>query len=168
MTVYDTLNSLIEPVCNELGYDVVRIQLTGGERRKLLQIMIERHDLKNLTVDDCEKVSRALSPILDEKDPIESNYSLEVSSPGIDRPLIKLADFDRFKGFEAKIETTLPVNGRKRFVGRLAGTEQDNVLINFEGAVLTINHGQIAKSKLVLTDELIEKTLNEEGNENGK
>lgn len=155
MALYETLNDLIAPVCDDLGYDIVRILLSGSERRKSLQIMIERKDRTPLTVDDCATVSRALSPVLDEKDPIESNYTLEVSSPGIDRPLVKLDDYNRFKGFEAKVESSAPINGRKRFQGKLLGTEGENVLVEFDGAPVSIPFADVAKAKLVLTDELI-------------
>ncbi|MCQ2915013.1 MAG: ribosome maturation factor RimP [Alphaproteobacteria bacterium] len=159
MTTTNALNELIEPVCVKMGYDVVRILLSGGERRKNLQVMIERKDRKNLTVEDCEVVSRALSPILDEADPIEGNYSLEVSSPGIDRPLVKKADFERFKGDEAKIETSDPIDGRKRFNGELLGVEEDDVLINFEGNTVRIPYLMVAKAKLILTDKLLKKAM---------
>lgn len=158
----ETLNDLITPICEDLGYDVVRILLTGGEKRKSLQIMIERKDRKNLTVDDCAKVSRGLSPMLEEKDPISGNYSLEVSSPGIDRPLIKLDDYDRFKGFEAKVECSSLVNGRKRYNGRLQGIDGENIIIEFEGENVTLPFSEIAKAKLVLTDDLIAASLDTE------
>ena len=155
MALNETLNELIEPICDEMGYDLVRLQLQGGNSRKVLQIMAERKDRKAMTVDDCADLSRAISPVLDEKDPIEDNYTLEVSSPGIDRPLIKLDDFDRFKGFEAKVEALFLINGRKRFSGRLQGIDGSYVVLLFEGDDVRIPFDQIAKAKLVLTDELL-------------
>ncbi len=155
MTLNETLNELIAPICDKLGYDVVRLQMQGGNSRKVLQIMAERKDRRAMTVDDCAELSRAISPVLDEKDPIEDNYTLEVSSPGIDRPLVRLADFDRFKGFEAKIECLDTVNGRKRFQGRLQGVDGDRVVLTFDGADLRLPFDRIAKSKLVLTDDLL-------------
>ena len=155
MALNETLNELIEPICDEMGYDLVRLQLQGGNSRKVLQIMAERKDRKAMTVDDCADLSRAISPVLDEKDPIEDNYTLEVSSPGIDRPLIKLDDFDRFKGFEAKVEALSLINGRKRFSGRLQGIDGSEVVLLFEGDDVRIPFDQIAKAKLVLTDELL-------------
>ncbi len=155
MALNETLNELIEPICDEMGYDLVRLQLQGGNSRKVLQIMAERKDRKAMTVDDCADLSRAISPVLDEKDPIEDNYTLEVSSPGIDRPLIKLDDFDRFKGFEAKVEALSLINGRKRFSGRLQGIDGSDVVLLFEGDDVRIPFDQIAKAKLVLTDELL-------------
>ena len=152
----NALEDLITPVCENLGYDVVRVRMQGGESRKTLQIMVERKDRAAMTVEDCATVSRALSPVLDEKDPIESRYTLEVSSPGLDRPLVKLADFDRFKGFEAKVETSVCVAGRKRFpVARLIGVQEQNVVLDFEGARVVIPFADIAKAKLILNDELI-------------
>ena len=156
MALNETLNALIEPVCNEMGYDLVRLQMQGGNTRKVLQIMAERKDRKAMTVEDCADLSRAISPVLDEKDPIEDNYTLEVSSPGIDRPLVKLDDFDRFKGFEAKVEALSLVNGRKRFSGRLQGIDGNNVIISFEDDDVRIPFDQIAKAKLILTDGLLE------------
>lgn len=147
---------MFEPVFAKMGYDIVRIMVSGGEKRKTLQVMAERRDGAPMTVDDCADLSRAISPILDEEDPIEGNYSLEVSSPGVDRPLVKPADYERFKGFEAKIETSVLLNGRKRFSGRLRGTEDDTVIMDFGGEEVRIPFSDIAKAKLILTDELIE------------
>ena len=155
MALNETLNGLIEPICDEMGYDLVRLQLQGGNSRKVLQIMAERKDRKAMTVEDCAALSRAISPVLDEKDPIEDNYTLEVSSPGIDRPLVKLDDFDRFKGFEAKVEALSLINGRKRFSGKLLGIEDRDVILLFEGENVRIPFDGIAKAKLVMTDELL-------------
>ena len=155
MALNKTLNELVEPICEQMGYDLVRLQLQGGNTRKVLQIMAERKDGKSMTVDDCAALSRSISPILDEKDPIEGNYTLEVSSPGIDRPLLKLADFERFKGFEAKVETASLICGRKRFSGRLQGVDGSDIVILFEGNDVRIPYELVAKAKLVLTDELL-------------
>ena len=155
MTLNETLNALVEPICDKMGYDLVRLQMQGGNSRKVLQIMAERKDRKAMTVDDCTDLSRAISPVLDENDPIEDNYTLEVSSPGIDRPLVKLNDFDRFKGFEAKVEALSLINGRKRFSGKLQGIEDQDVILLFEGENVRIPFAQIAKAKLVMTDELL-------------
>ena len=155
MTLNETLNGLVEPICDKMGYDLVRLQMQGGNSRKVLQIMAERKDRKAMTVDDCADLSRAISPVLDENDPIEENYTLEVSSPGIDRPLVKLNDFDRFKGFEAKVEALSLINGRKRFSGKLQGIEDQDVILLFEGENVRIPFAQITKAKLVMTDELL-------------
>ena len=105
--------ALITPSIEAMGYELVRADLRSG-RRRILQIMVERADRIEMTVDDCASVSRAISALLDVEDPIRGTYNLEVSSPGIDRPLVRLSDYDRFSGFEAKIELEQPVDGRKR------------------------------------------------------
>ncbi len=151
--VYD----LVAPKIEEMGFDVVRVMMTGGQK-PVLQIMIERKDRKNLVVDDCAAVSRVVSEILDEKDPIDSEYSLEVSSPGVDRPLTKLEHFERFAGYEAKIETDEPVDGRKRFKGKIVAVEGDEMIaLNMDEAEFKIPFRTVAKAKLVLTDELWNK-----------
>ena len=145
---------LIAPAIEAMGYDIVRVQLSGGDRLRL-QIMAERRSDGGMNVDDCAEVSRAVAAILDVEDPIDSAYTLEVSSPGIDRPLTRLADFDRFAGFEARIETALPVDGRRRFRGRLLGTRDGGVAMICEEAEVLVPFSDIQKAKLVLTDDLI-------------
>ena len=148
------LNSLLEPVITDLGYEVVRI-MTIGVQNPTLQIMIEPQDHSQLNVDDCAKVSRAVSALLDEKDPIAGAYTLEVSSPGIDRPLTKPEHFARFVGYEAKIETTEAVDKRKRFKGRIIALKDGrDVALEMEGVTYSIPFELISKAKLVLTDEL--------------
>lgn len=154
---------IIGPSLEAMGYELVRVNLIGGAR-PTLQVMVERADRGAMTVDDCAAISRAASALLDVEDPIAGPYTLEVSSPGIDRPLTRLADFDRFAGFEAKVETRAPVQGRKRFRGRLLGTEdrQVKLVLTAEGAdedadvaTVLVPFDDIARAKLVLTDELI-------------
>ena len=148
------LYDLLEPTIENLGFEVVRILLTGAQK-PTLQIMIERKDRKNLVVDDCALVSRAISVILDEKDPIDSEYSLEVSSPGIDRPLTKPEHFARFSGYEAKIETSDSIDGRKRFKGKIVALKDDNtILFLMDEKEYSIPFDSVSKAKLVLTDEL--------------
>lgn len=149
------LEKLLNPIIEDLGYDVVRI-MTIGVQNPTLQIMIEPADLSMLTVDDCAKVSRAVSKILDEKDPIAGEYTLEVSSPGIDRPLTKPEHFVRFAGFDVKIETLSPVDGRKRFKGKVVSVDENSV-INFDmdGVNYAIPFEVVTKAKLILTDELL-------------
>ena len=148
------LYDLLAPTIENMGFDVVRVLLTGAQK-PTLQIMIERKDRKNLVVDDCAAVSRALSVILDEKDPIEGEYSLEVSSPGIDRPLTKPEHFSRFSGYEAKIETLEAIEGRKRFKGKIIALKEDNTIsFSMDDKEYSIPYDSIAKAKLVLTDEL--------------
>lgn len=149
------VEDLIAPIIDDLGFEVVRI-MTIGNVNPTLQIMIERKDRQNLVVDDCAAVSRAISEILDEKDPIKGEYSLEVSSPGLDRPLTKVEHFLRFAGYEAKIDTTVPVEGRKRFKGKIIKVdEQNNVHFGMDGNTYVIPFDDISKAKLVLTDELL-------------
>lgn len=151
--------SAIEPALGTLGFRLVRVKVTGRDGGTL-QVMAERPD-GTFTIDDCEAVSRALSPILDVEDPIQGAYRLEVSSPGIDRPLARRSDIERAKGHEARIETTMMIEGRKRFRGIIEGIENDAVkLKSTEGkgdALLPLH--EIADAKLMLTDALIEEAL---------
>lgn len=155
------LEALIEPTLADMGYQLVRVRIAGNPRATL-QVMAERADGKAMTVDDCETISRTLSAKLDVEDPIASAYTLEVSSPGIDRPLVRPADYRRFAGHVAKIETRMPVGGRRRFSGRIATATDSHVRIALEegGAdggtpEVEIPIADIAKAKLKLTDELI-------------
>ncbi|HET6224252.1 MAG TPA: ribosome maturation factor RimP, partial [Dongiaceae bacterium] len=139
------------------GYEVVRV-LVMGAHRPVLQIMIERTDGAVVGVEDCAEVSRAVSALLDVEDPIAGSYTLEVSSPGIDRPLVRPEDYVRFAGFEAKLETRAPIDGRKRFRGRLMGLEGDRVRIATAEGESLLPIGEVQRAKLVLTDELIAAT----------
>jgi ribosome maturation factor RimP len=152
--------ALIEPTVEGLGYALVRVRISGG-RRPVLQVMAERRADGQMSVDDCTSLSRALSALLDVEDPIGSEYLLEVSSPGIDRPLVKAADFRRFAGQVARLETVRPLDGRRRFTGRLLGLSEAGELVRIEvdGAACEIALGDIAQAKLVLTDELIAASL---------
>ena len=154
MQIRNDLHNMLEPVIEDLGFEVVRISLTG-DRDKTLQVMIERKDRNIITVDDCADASHAISAILDVEDPIKDNYALEVSSPGIDRPLVKLENFERFVGFEAKIETQKLIDNRKRFKGKLVSVEGENIKIDIDGEEYEIPHSAITKAKLVITDELL-------------
>ena len=157
-TLLDSVVDILAPSIAALGYDLVRVSLTGGQRRRL-QVMVERVDRVEMTVEDCAVVSRGVSALLDVSDPIMGAYNLEVSSPGIDRPLVRLSDFDRFSGFEAKVELFRPVEGRKRMRGTVLGVGVDDcVMIGVEGVGLSIPHADIRTAKLVLTDELIAAT----------
>lgn len=151
------LQDMLEPTINELGFDVVRI-LTIGQKNPTLQIMIERKDRTDIIVEDCAKVSRAVSEILDEKDPIKDQYSLEVSSPGLDRPLITLEHFQRFSGYEAKIETAVEVESRKRFKGRIVNVDdKNNIHFEMDGQEYVIPYDAVSKAKILITDELLAK-----------
>jgi ribosome maturation factor RimP len=148
------IEELIEPSVHELGFEVVRVLMTGGQR-PTLQIMVESLARDPMTVEHCAEISRAVSALLDVSDPIGGSYQLEVTSPGIDRPLVRRADFERFAGFEARLETGAPIDGRKRFRGRLAGVIDDQVCLRSPEGEQRIPYGAIKKAKLVLTDELI-------------
>jgi ribosome maturation factor RimP len=148
------IEALIAPSLEAMGYRVVRVAVTGG-RRATLQIMAERVDDKAMTVEDCADISRTASALLDVADPIATAYTLEVSSPGIDRPLVRREDFARFAGFEAKIELTSPVEGRRRFRGKLLGVEGDDVRLLVDAAPVTLPLATVVRAKLVLTDELL-------------
>jgi ribosome maturation factor RimP len=152
----DRITSMISPSVEAMGYRIVRVAFTGG-RRPTLQIMAERLDDAAMTVDDCADISRNVSAILDVADPIETEYMLEVSSPGIDRPLVAREDYVRFAGYEAKVETGRPIDGRKRFHGRLLGADESVVRMALDGeGEVALPFGDILKAKLVLTDELLE------------
>jgi ribosome maturation factor RimP len=155
--VEEKVIALAAPAALDLGYRLVRVRLSGM-RRKRLQIMAERSD-GSMGLEDCEKLSRAISPLLDAADPIPGEYDLEVSSPGIDRPLVELEDFRRFAGHEAKLETAQMIDGRKRFRGTLAGLDGDRVKIALPEGEATIPFAWLSEAKLVLTDKLIEEDL---------
>ena len=149
------LQEMLEPLIDEMGFDLVRV-ITIGNVNPTLQIMIERKDRENIVVDDCAAVSRAVSALLDEKDPIAGRYTLEVSSPGLDRPLTALENFVRFAGFEAKIETDVEIEKRKRFKGRIVRVdENDNIVFAMDGEEYLIPYEAVFKAKLLLTDELL-------------
>ena len=145
---------LVAPTLAAMGYEIVRV-LFMGQHRPLLQIMVERADRRAMSVDDCAEVSRTVSAVLDVEDPIAGSYTLEVSSPGIDRPLTRPEDFVRFAGFEAKVETRMPLDGRKKFTGRLLGLEGERVRIATAEGEMALPLADVQRAKLVLTDELI-------------
>ena len=154
---------IVAPLAEALGLEVVRVRVMGG-KKTTVQIMAERHD-GGMDVDDCARLSRAISEVFDEADPVSGEYNLEVSSPGIDRPLTALPHFARWDGFEAKLELDRLVEGRKRFRGVLAGVEDDNVLMDLAGEEDTavIPFDWIADAKLVMTDALVEASLKARG-----
>lgn len=148
---------IITPVIEDLGYELVRVRLMSG-KQTMLQIMADKPE-GGIEVDDCAKISNALSAVLDVEDPIVEEYTLEVSSPGIDRPLTRLKDFEMFAGYEAKLETDELIDGRKRFKGELAGVEDNEVLITIEEGTIGLQFDWLADAKLVLTDDLIKAML---------
>ena len=158
------LAEILAPVIEDMGYELVRVRLMGG-KTKTLQIMADRPD-GGIEVDDCAAISTAVSAVLDVEDPLEEAYTLEVSSPGIDRPLTRLKDFEAWDGYDAKLETRELIDGRRRFKGVLAGVEDDEVLLtlpaaaaNEEPVTIGLKFGWLSDAKLVLTDELIAEML---------
>lgn len=151
------IDALVVPTLEAIGYGVVRVRLQGAKRRTL-QIMIERTDGNEITVDDCSVASVAVSALLDVENPIAGAYQLEMSSPGIDRPLVKMGDFERYAGFDARIETNRPLEGRKRFRGRLLGVADGAVRLRHDSGTVAIGFEEIATAQLLLTDELIAAT----------
>ncbi len=148
------VEELIAPSLEALGFELIRVRY-GGTGRPTLQIMIERRDRAALTVDECAIASKSISALLDVEDPIGGAYDLEVSSPGLDRPLTRIGDFERFAGFDAKIELAAPMNGRKRYRGQLLGVKDGNVRISADSGAAIVPFATIKNAKLILTDELI-------------
>jgi ribosome maturation factor RimP len=150
------IEGIVGPSIEAMGFELVRVIVTGG-RRPTLQIMAERADGSGMSVDDCVALSRSISAVLDVEDPIAGEYTLEVSSPGIDRPLTRLKDFRRYAGFEARVDMAEPIDGRKRFSGRLIGVDgADRVLVETEpGVPEALPFAGIARAKLILTDALV-------------
>jgi ribosome maturation factor RimP len=162
------LTRLIEPELKSLGYELVRVAMIGGTSDPTLQVMAERPDTRQLVLSDCETISRRLSEILDAADPIEGSYRLEVSSPGIDRPLTRLKDYDDWSGHEARLTLAEPLDGRKQFSGTLRGAEGNDVrVLGKDGKDYLLPFSAISSAKLLLTDELIKATtpLSTEGAE---
>ena len=166
MELTQKLEQLIEPTLSQGGYALVRLLFQGDPSNPVLQVMAERIDQVPMTVDDCELISKQLSAVLDVEDPISTHYTLEVTSPGIDRPLVKPEDFIRFKGQLCKLETRSMIEGRKRFKATVLGYEKPNVLFDFEGQTMSVPFDDIVKAKLILTDELIASFLRKHKEDN--
>lgn len=155
------LSEYAKPVIEDLGFALVLIKVIGENGSQNVQVMAEDSATKRLGVDDAAKISRALSAVFDVEDPIKGAYRLEVSSPGIDRPLVHLDDFKTYEGFEAKIESDTPAeNGQKKFRGVLKGLNEENVLIDTDQGEAEVPFASLTKAKLVMSDELIKKTAN--------
>ena len=153
------LERLIEPEVKSLGYDLVRVAMIGGASDPTLQVMAERPETRQLDLADCETISRRLSDWLDREDPIEGSYRLEVSSPGIDRPLTRLKDYSDWAGYEARVTLRDPRNGRKQYSGMLEGLDGDIVkLTDKSGEAHHLPFRDISSAKLLLTDKLINAT----------
>lgn len=159
--------ALIEPTLNDMGFELVRVLVTGSQR-PTLQIMVERNDQSPMTLAHCAEASHAVSAVLDVADPIASAYRLEVTSPGIDRPLVRRADYERFAGREARVETALPIDGRRRFRGRLVGLADDQVRLALPEGELSIPFDAIKKAKLVLSEDLLATAPTERRVEKGE
>ena len=157
MNLIETVIKTIEPALNDMGYELVRVTVQGKELQTL-QIMAERTDRQEMGLEDCTKISRTASALLDVADPFPGKWVLEVSSPGIDRPLVKLADYERFRGEHAKIELCTELNGRRRFKGTLQGVKGQNIVLKFEGSELELPFNQIQHAKLTLPEEIFNKT----------
>jgi ribosome maturation factor RimP len=154
---------IVEPVLEDLGFRIVRVKIQGGSSDRVVQLMAERPD-GSISIDDCETISKRVSPVLDVADPIAGAYRLEVSSPGIDRPLVRPSDFEQWSGHEARVELTEPVDGRKRFKGKLEGFEDGEVRMTADTGEHGVQHiglpvHLISDARLVLTDELIREAL---------
>jgi ribosome maturation factor RimP len=160
------VSNIAEPVIEQLGYRLVRVKVSASEGATI-QIMAERPD-GSMTVEDCETISRALSPVFDVNEPMDGAYRLEISSPGIDRPLVRKSDFEKFAGHLVKIEMEVPFSGRKRFRGILAGVEGEHTKLKLEAATegseseVTLPIPDMGEAKLVLTDELVTQALRAE------
>jgi ribosome maturation factor RimP len=155
MDLSTRIAELIEPTVSDMGFELVRVRLMGGDT-PTLQIMAERPD-GTMTIEGCEELSRALSAYLDVEDPIDGEYNLEVSSPGIDRPLTRFGDFTRFAGLEVKVELAPGHEGQRRFRGRLKGVDGNDILLEAEDGEHRFPYSAISQAKLVLNDELIKE-----------
>lgn len=149
------IEALIIPSMESMGFGLVQVKMMDGDKRKTLQILAEGLEGRGITIDDCAKISRTLSALLDVEDVIHGEFNLEVSSPGIDRPLFTKGDFERYTGFEAKIETALPIEGRRRFKGPILGVEGFDVRVQVDAEQYLIPIDNIQNAKLVLTDALL-------------
>lgn len=153
------ISDIVRPVIEDMGYALVQAKMTSDDKRNILQILAEDPKTHNLGVDDCAKLSRAVSAMLDVEDPIAGAYTLEMSSPGIDRPLTRTQDFETYKGLEAKIELDMPIEGQKKFRGFLQGlTEENEISLKTDQGMVAFSPDSVHKAKLVLTDALIEQS----------
>lgn len=156
------ISKIVKPVIEDLGYALVFVKIVGEAGGIMnVQIMAENPETKRLPIDACAAISRAISAVMDVEDPISGRYTLEVSSPGIDRPLTRLEDFVTYTGYEAKIESDMPAeNGQRKFRGRLLGLDGEQIMIVTEQGEAKVPYSSLVKAKLVLTDELIKTTAN--------
>jgi ribosome maturation factor RimP len=157
MNVVEKITAIIEPSLAAMGYALVQVRLADGGRRKTLTVMAERTDEKAMSFDDCSKISQTAGALLEVDDPITSAYDLEVCSPGLDRPLTRLQDFTRFTGQEAKIETMIPVDGRRKFRGVIEGVENETISLNMLEGMARIEFKNIRNAKLLASEALLKK-----------
>lgn len=163
MDITEKITQMVVPSLDAMGYHIVQIKLADSAKRKTLTLMSERKDGVMMSFDDCTEISRTVSALLDVEDPIAGAYNLEVCSPGIDRPLTRAEDYTRYKGFEAKLETLIPIEGRKRFKGKINGLMGGHVQMHTEqGQDVEIPLSNIRTSKLVMTDELVKAFLKDQ------
>ena len=156
------LEDMIAPTLEDMGFEVVRVVVTGDGGRRALQVMADRVDGCQISIDDCTTISTTLSDLFEADDPLEGSYDLEISSAGIDRPLTRPKDFTAYAGFEAKIQTRRPIDGRKRFQGVLVGLSPEHtVMITMDGEKIAVPLSEVDRAQLILTDELIAATTNE-------
>ncbi len=154
MDVRAHIEQVVAPALGAMGYELVRVRVSGSTR-PTVQIMVERGDGAGLTVDDCSTISHAISAVLDVEEPIKDAYTLEISSPGIDRPLTRPRDFERFAGFEAKVEMRARIDGRRRFQGRILGLSGNEVRLATEDGEVVLPVPDIHDARLLITDELL-------------
>ncbi len=157
-SIHQAVAPFIEPSVEAMGYRLVRVIWQGSERRRILQLMADRLDGAEMTVDDCSEISHMVSALLDVKDPIEGAYELEVSSPGVDRPLMNAQDFTDYIGHEVKVEMAVPQNGRRRFRSTIAEVTEEVVTLKNGGEVFELPLEDMGAAKLVMTDELMDET----------
>lgn len=155
------ITEIVEPAVKDLGFDLYCVRETSDAGVMIIQIMAEEEKTKKLGIEDCAKISRAVAALMDVEDPISSKYRLEVSSPGIDRFLLRAEHYETYKGFEAKVESdVLNENGQKRFRGTIEDIRDNIVLLKTDQGDIEIPIGSVAKAKLVMNDELIQRTAN--------
>ena len=165
MDVLDKITTLVAASLDAMGYSIVQLRLADSDRRKTLTIMAECTDGRIMSFDDCTAISRTVSALMDVEDPIATAYNLEVCSPGIDRPLVKFADYERYKNYEIKLDTLIPISGRKRFRGVLTGAKDQIVTLKTENGEAEIPFTNIKNAKLVMTDELVRSFLQQQKKE---
>lgn len=158
-SIYQALAPILEPSVESMGFRLVRIIWQGSERRRILQIMVERLDGEEMTVEHCSDISHMISALLDVKDPIDGAYELEVSSPGVDRPLMNAKDFADYIGHEVKVEMAVPqAEGRRRYRSSIAEVSDEMVILKNGGEVFELPLEEMASAKLVMTDKLMDET----------